>query len=165
MKMMGVCLPCPLVPSGQLFIVVQSLSGVQLFAIQGLQHTSLPYSSLSPRVCSNSCALSRCCNLAISSSATHFSCPQPFSVSGSFTVSGLFTSSGQSIATSLCRVWLNKPGFSKSAIWRKNEKDRRIESEIRGPTLLCLLPTHSRKVKFILGRKCEEFTYEKFGKA
>ena len=42
MKMMGVCLPCPLVPSGQLFIVVQSLSGVQLFAIQGLQHTSLP---------------------------------------------------------------------------------------------------------------------------
>ena len=116
MKMMGICLPCPLLPFGQLFIV-QSLSCVQLFAIHGLQHTSLPYSSLSPRVCSNSCPLSWCCYLAISSSAAPFSSsPQPFSASGSFTMSGLFTSGGQSITTSLCRVWLNKPGFSESAI-------------------------------------------------
>ena len=165
MKMMGICLPCPLLPFGQLFIV-QSLSCVQLFAIHGLQHTSLPYSSLSPRVCSNSCPLSWCCYLAISSSAAPFSSsPQPFSASGSFTMSGLFTSGGQSITTSLCRVWLNKPGFSESAIRWENEKDTKLKVRIRGPLPLFLLPTHSRKVKFILGRKCEEFTDEKFGKA
>ena len=163
---MGICLPYPLVPFEQLLIVVQSLSCVQLFAIHGLQHTSLPYSSLSPRVCSNSCPLSWCCYLAISSSAAPFSSsPQPFSASGSFTMSGLFTSGGQSIATSICWVWLNKSGFSKSTIQQKNEKDTKLKARIRGPIPLSLLPTHSRKFKFILGRKCEEFTYEKFGKA
>ena len=40
-----------------------------------------------------------------------------------------------------------------------------MKVRIRGPLPLFLLPTHSRKVKFILGRKCEEFTDEKFGKA
>ena len=37
-----------------------------------LQHTRLPYPSLSPRVCSNSCPLSRWCHPTISSSATPF---------------------------------------------------------------------------------------------
>ena len=38
----------------------------------GLQHTRLPCPSPSPRVCSNSCPLSRWCYLTISSSATLF---------------------------------------------------------------------------------------------
>ena len=50
-----------------------------------LQHARLPCSSLSPRVCSNSCPLSQWCHSTISSSiATFSSCLQSFSASGSF---------------------------------------------------------------------------------
>ena len=56
---------------------VQSLSLVWLFATPGLQYTSLPLPSLSPRVCSNSCPLSWWCHPTISSSiAPSSSCPQ-----------------------------------------------------------------------------------------
>ena len=56
---------------------------------------------LSPRVCSNSCPLSRWCNLTISSSVTLFSfCLQSFPASWSFPLSQLFTSGGQSIGVS-----------------------------------------------------------------
>ena len=66
-----------------------------------LQYTKLPCPSLSPRVCSNSCPLSRWCHPTISSSVSlFFSCPQSFPASGSFPVSQLFTSGGQSIGTS-----------------------------------------------------------------
>ena len=59
-------------------------------------HTFLP-----PRVCSNSCPLSKWCYLTISSSATPFSsCPQSFPASESFPNSWLFPSGGQSIRTS-----------------------------------------------------------------
>ena len=45
----------------------------------------LPYLSLSPRVCSNSCSLSQWCHLTISSSASPFSSShQSFPASGSF---------------------------------------------------------------------------------
>ena len=45
----------------------------------GLQHTRLPCPSLSPRVCSNSCPLSRWCHPTTSSSvATSSSCLQSF---------------------------------------------------------------------------------------
>ena len=68
----------------------------------GLQHASLPCPSLSPRVCSNSCPLSRWCHLTILSSVTcFFSCPQSFPASGSFPMSQLFISSGQSIGASV----------------------------------------------------------------
>ena len=50
----------------------------------GLQHTRLPYPSLSPRVCSNSCLLSQWCHPIISSSAFPFSCLQSFPASESF---------------------------------------------------------------------------------
>ena len=61
----------------------------------GLQHARLPCSSLSPRVCSDSCPLSQWCYLTISSSAIPFSfCLQTFSASGSFPMSWLFTSGG-----------------------------------------------------------------------
>ena len=67
----------------------------------GLQHPRLPCPSLSPRVCLNSCLLSRWCHPAISSSVTPFSsCPQSFLASGSFPMSRLCISGGQSIGTS-----------------------------------------------------------------
>ena len=48
----------------------------------GLQHARLPCPSLSLRVCSNSCTLSRWCHTTISSSVTTFySCPQSFTES------------------------------------------------------------------------------------
>ena len=51
----------------------------------GLQHTKLLCPPTSPRVCSNSCPLSRWCYLTISSSVTLFSfCFQCFPASGSF---------------------------------------------------------------------------------
>ena len=65
------------------------------------QHARLPCSSLSPRVCSNSCPLSWWCQPTILSSITLFSsCPQSFLASGSFSMSWLFTSGGQSIGAS-----------------------------------------------------------------
>ena len=56
-----------------------------------LQHARLPCPSLSPRVCSNPCPLSRWCHPTISSSvAPFYSCPQSFPSSGSFPMSRLF---------------------------------------------------------------------------
>ena len=83
------------------FVVVRSLSRVWLFA-HGLQHTRLlSLTSLSSRVCSNSCPLSQWCGRTISSSAALFSFRlQTFSASGSFPVSQLFTSGSQSIGAS-----------------------------------------------------------------
>ena len=67
----------------------------------GLQHSRLSCLSPSPRVCSNSCPLSRWCHPPISSSVIHFSsCPQSFSASESFPVNWLFTSGGQSVGAS-----------------------------------------------------------------
>ena len=58
----------------------------------------LPYPSLSPRVCSNSCPFSGWCYPTILSSITPFSsCSQYFSASGSFPMSQLFVSGDQSI--------------------------------------------------------------------
>jgi len=63
-----------------------------------LRHTRFSCPSLPPRVCSNSCPLSRWCHPTISSSVTLFSsCPQCFPASESFPVSWLFASGGQSI--------------------------------------------------------------------
>ena len=67
----------------------------------GLQYTSLPCPSLSPRVCSNSCPSSQWCHPTISSSVVHFSsCLQSFPESGSFPMSQFFTSGSQSIGVS-----------------------------------------------------------------
>ena len=64
----------------------------------GLQHARHPCPSLSPRVYSNSYALSQWCHPIISSSVTLFSsCPQSFPALRSFPNSWLLTSSGQSI--------------------------------------------------------------------
>ena len=69
--------------------------------LHGLQLTRLPCLSLSPRVCSDSCPLSRWCHSTISSSVVPFSsCLTSFPASGSFPVSWLFPSGGQSIGVS-----------------------------------------------------------------
>ena len=66
-----------------------------------LQHARLPYPTLSPRVCSNSCLLSWWCYPTISSSGIPFSfCLKSLPASGSFPVSWLFVSGGQSIGAS-----------------------------------------------------------------
>ena len=67
----------------------------------GLQHTSIPSPSLSPRVCSNTCPLSPWCHPTIASSVAYISsCPQSFPATGSFPVSQLFISGCQSIGPS-----------------------------------------------------------------
>ena len=81
-------------------IVVKSVMSNSLRAHR-LQHARLPCPSLSPRVCSDSCLLSRWCHPTISSSVVPFSsCPQSFPASGSFPLSQLFASGGQSIGAS-----------------------------------------------------------------
>ena len=65
------------------------------------QHARPPCASPTPRVYSNSCASSRWCHPAISSSVFPFSSlPQSLPASGSFTMSQLFTWGGQSIGVS-----------------------------------------------------------------
>ena len=80
----------------------------------GLQQARLPCSLPSPRVCSNSCPLSRWCHPTLSSSVacSSSSCLQSFPASGSFSVSQLFTSSGHSIgASASASVLVNIQGW------------------------------------------------------
>ena len=67
----------------------------------GMQHTSLPCPSPTPRIYSNSCPLSRWCHPTISPSVMPVSSGlQSFSGSGSFQMSQFFASGGQSIGDS-----------------------------------------------------------------
>ena len=67
----------------------------------GLQHARLPCPSPVPEAHSNSCAFSRWCHPAISSSVVPFSsCLQSSPASGSFQMSQFFASGGQSIGVS-----------------------------------------------------------------
>ena len=67
----------------------------------GLQHTTSPCPSPTPRVYSNLCPLSRWCHPTISSFVVPFSsCLQFFPASGSFQMSQFFASGGQSIGVS-----------------------------------------------------------------
>ena len=60
-------------------VAVQSLKSCLTLWPNGLQHARLPYTWLSPGVCSNSCPLSRWCHPTISSSLVSFSsCLQSF---------------------------------------------------------------------------------------
>ena len=77
---------------------------------RGLQHALLPCPSLSPGICSNSCALTCWCYPTISSSVIPFSCLLSFSESGSFPMSQLFTSGDQSIRASASVLPMNLPG-------------------------------------------------------
>ena len=67
----------------------------------GLQHTRVPHSSPTPRVCPISCPLSRWCDPTNSSSVVPFSSSlQTFPASGAFPVSQFFASGDQSIGAS-----------------------------------------------------------------
>ena len=80
----------PTSPDLYFLIVVQSLCCVQLFVTLRTAARRLPCSSLSPRVCSNSCPLSRWCHPTIRSSVIPFSSrPQSFLASGAFLMSQL----------------------------------------------------------------------------
>ena len=68
--------------------------------------------SLSPRVCSNSCTLSKWCYPTISSSVTPFSsCLQSFPALRSFPMSQFFTSGGQNIGASASSLPVNIEGW------------------------------------------------------
>ena len=85
------------------FSSVQSLSHVLCTALwpYALQHARPPHLSQTPGVHSNSCASSRWCHPAISSSVVPFSfCLQSSPASGSSPMSQLFTWGGQSIGVS-----------------------------------------------------------------
>ena len=79
-------------PSGSLFRLLFSCSVMSnSLWPHGLRHMRLPCPSPSPRVCSNSCPLSRQCHPTISSSVVPFSsCLQSFPASGSFPMSWVF---------------------------------------------------------------------------
>ena len=80
----------------------------------GLQHARLLCPSLSPRVGSDSCPLSRWYHPTILSSVVpFFSCFQSLPASGSFLISWLFTSGGQSIraSASLSVLPMNTQGW------------------------------------------------------
>ena len=79
---------------------VQWLSVSNSLRPHGLKHGRLPCPSLSLRLCSNSCPLSRWCHPTILSSVAPFSCPQSFPASGTFPMSRLFASGDQSIGAS-----------------------------------------------------------------
>ena len=70
-----------------------------------------PCPSLSPKVCSNLCPLSRWCYLTISSSAALFFCLQSFPPLGSFPMSQLFESGGQSFGVSASVLPMNMQGW------------------------------------------------------
>ena len=79
----------------------------------GLQRTSLLCPPPSPRVCSNSCPLSRWCHPTISSSVAPFSsCTQSFPASGSPSLSQHFTLGGQGIGASASVLPVNIQGWS-----------------------------------------------------
>ena len=82
-----------------------------------LQHARPPCPSPTPRVHPNSCASSRWCHPAISSSVVPFSsCPQSLPASESFPISQLFTWGGQSTGVSALASFLPKisQGWSPS---------------------------------------------------
>ena len=86
-------------PTTLVIAVVQSLKSYLTLVdpMDYSMHARLPCPSLSPKVCSGSCPLSRWCYLTISSSATSFFfCLQSFPASGSFTMSWRFASGDQS---------------------------------------------------------------------
>ena len=87
-------------PTHQPMKFVQLLSHVWLFPTHETQHTRLPYPSPSPKVCSNSCPLSKLCHSTILSSVIPLSsCLQNFPGSESFPMSRLFATGGQNFET------------------------------------------------------------------
>ena len=95
-----------------IFVVVQSLSCVWLFATLRTSAHQASRPSPFPRVCSDSCPLSPWCHPTISFFVTLFSSRlRSFPASGSFPVSQLFASGGQSIGASASVLPVNIQGW------------------------------------------------------
>ena len=105
-----------------------------------------PLSSLSPRVCTNSCPLSWWYCLTISSSPAPFSfCVQSLPASGSFLMSWLFASDGQSIRASASASASASNEYSDLISFRIYWLDFLA---VQG-TLKSLLQKHSAKVSIL----------------
>ena len=100
---------------GHLFLTITQFSSVQFSCsvmsnslwTHESQHARPLCPSPTPRIHPNSCAWSRWCHPAISSSVVLFSsCPQSFPASGSFPMSQLFVWWGQSIGVSASASFL-----------------------------------------------------------
>ena len=123
-----------------MFISVQSLSCVQLFATHGLQHARPPCPSPTPRVHSNSCPSSWWWHPIISTSAVSFSSHfQSFPASGSFQMSQFFSLGGQIIGFSFSISPSNE--YSELISFRIDWLDLLV---VQG-TLKSLLQHHSSK--------------------
>ena len=100
------------------FSSVQSLSRVQLFATSWITAHQASLSINNSRSLPNSCASSRWCHAAISSSVVPFSsCPQSLPASGSFPVSQLFAWGGQSTGVSASASVLPMQLHSTKITW------------------------------------------------
>ena len=96
----------------EFLLLFSHLVGPDSLQSHGLQQARLPCPSLSPRVCSNSCPLSRWCLPIISSSVIPFSsCPESCPASASFPMNKLFISGGQSIGVSASVLPTNIQGW------------------------------------------------------
>ena len=94
-----------------------------------LKHARLSCPSPTPRVHPNSCASSRWCHPAISSSVIHFSSfPQSLPASGSFPMSQLIAWGGQSTGVSALASFLPK----KSQGWSPSEWTGWISLQSKG---------------------------------
>ena len=121
-RTMPFCEPGILIP----FVVVQSLSYVQLFA-NSWTAAHQDFLSTVSGVCSNSCPLSQWCYLTISSSVVPLSsCPQTLPGSGSFPISWFSSSGGQHIEAPISVLPINIQGWfllgltgSSTTIWKK----------------------------------------------
>ena len=105
---------------------------------QGTAAQQAPLSSLSPRICSDSCPLSQWCYLTISSSAAPFPfCLQSFPASWSFPVSQLFTSGGQSIGDSASVLPMNIQGWFPFLAVQETLKNLLQHHNLKASVLLC----------------------------
>ena len=93
-----------------LFLLIVQFSSVMSDTLwsHGLQHTRLPFPSITSGACPNSCLSSQWCHPIISSSVLSFSsCLQSFTASRSFPMSQFFPSGGQNIGTSTSVLLMN----------------------------------------------------------
>ena len=129
-------------PSCPLFLFSRSVVSNSLW-LHGLQHARIPCLSPFPRVCSNSCPLSRWCHPTISFSSVPFSSCLPSSATSvSFPVNQLFTSGSQSTGAS-ASVLCNE--YSGLISFRMDWLDLRAAQG----TLKSLLQHHSSKASIL----------------
>ena len=125
------------------FSSVQLLSHVHSLQPHELQHARPPCPLPTPRVHPESCASSRWCLPAISSSVVPFSsCPQSLPASESFPMSQLFAWGGQSIGVSASASFL----ATKSQGWSPSEWTGWISLQSKGLSRVFEVPLFSPSI-------------------